>query len=216
MDDVSVREQHVPQQNLNLPVLRASGSFDDCAADRAAAAAWMIKKNFRAPPPLPKSSCMQVLPDAIKLGDQGSDSAAVGVDVTLALQLSVDRLENIRTLLSVWDGMFPILCSSCARFPDEPQMCHARVAGRISAVVLVRAWSVETAALLAFRDRIANDPTFSAPRRSLSFHLAVTADAAYPVNALRNIALDQVSTTHVRAFDWSVHLRAHALPGLPH
>jgi hypothetical protein len=47
---------------------------------------------------------MQVLPGAIKLGAQDSTGAGLGTDVTLALQLSIDRLENIRTLLSVWDG----------------------------------------------------------------------------------------------------------------
>lgn len=75
---------------------------------------------------------------------------------------------------------------------------HAGFAGCISAVVLVRSWSSDTSALLSFRDRIATDSAFTAQRRSLTFHLAVTTDAAYPVNSLRNIALDQVSTSHVR------------------
>jgi hypothetical protein len=101
IDDVSVTQQHVSQPGL--PVLHASDSFVDCAADRAAATSWLIKKDFRIPPPSPHSSCMQVLPSAIKLG-KSSSSAADGMDITLALQLSTDRLENIRTLLSVWDG----------------------------------------------------------------------------------------------------------------
>ncbi len=101
IDDVSVTQQHSSQPGL--PVLHASDSFVDCAADRAAATSWLIKKDFRAPPPSPHSSCMQVLPYAIKLGNS-SRSAADGMDITLALQLSIDRLENIRTLLSVWDG----------------------------------------------------------------------------------------------------------------
>lgn len=78
--------------------------------------------------------------------------------------------------------------------------CHACFAGCISAVVLVRSWTADTAALLSFRDRTAADPAFAAQRRSLTFHLAVTSDTAYPVNSLRNIALDQVSTSHVRSF----------------
>ncbi len=70
-------------------------------------------------------------------------------------------------------------------------------AGCIAAVVLVRAWSADTTKLLSFRDSIMADPTFTAKRRELIFHLVFTTDAAYPVNSLRNIALDQVSTSHV-------------------
>ena len=60
---------------------------------------------------------MQVLPGAIKLGTQGTVGADAGTDVTLALQLSIDRLENIRTLLSVWDGNFT---TSMPQFPHVP------------------------------------------------------------------------------------------------
>ena len=87
-------------------------------------------------------------------------------------------------------------------------------AGCITAVVLVRAWATDTAKLLSFRDSITSDPAFSAQRRTLIFHLAVATDAAYPVNALRNIALDQVSTSHVCVFSARVPVFAHSSPGV--
>jgi hypothetical protein len=101
IDDVSVTQHHDPQPGLL--VLHASDTFVDCAADRAAAASWLVKKDFQAPPPPPHSSCMQVLHHALKLGDRDVGNADK-MDITLALQLSIDRLENIKTLLSVWDG----------------------------------------------------------------------------------------------------------------
>ena len=101
IDDVSVTQQQT--LHASLPLLHASDNFLDCAADRAAAATWLIKKDFQVPPPSPHSSCLQVLPAVLKLGESDASSGD-GIDVTLALQLSIDRLENIRTLLSVWDG----------------------------------------------------------------------------------------------------------------
>jgi hypothetical protein len=106
IDDVSVTLQHDLQPGLQ--VLNASENFRDCAADREAAASWLLKKDFQAPPPPPHSSCLQVLHHALKLGDREVGNAD-GLDVTLALQLSIDRLENIRTLLSVWDGELTFL-----------------------------------------------------------------------------------------------------------
>jgi hypothetical protein len=88
---------------------------------------------------------------------------------------------------------------------------HARFAGCISAVILVRSWSADTSALISFRDSIAADPSFAAQSRFLSFHLAVTTDTAYPVNSLRNIALDNVPTSHVR-----IYLPALGHPPPPH
>jgi hypothetical protein len=100
IDDVSLSQQHslLP----GLPVLHASDSFVNCESDRAAAAAWLIKKDFQSPPRSPHSSCLLVMPSAISIGSRSG--AASEIDITLALQLSIDRLENIRTLLSVWDG----------------------------------------------------------------------------------------------------------------
>ena len=104
------------QQRLHagLPVLHASDSFLDCSADRAAASSWLIKKDLQVPPPSPHSSCLQVLPSVLKLGVERDAGSGDSVDVTLALQLSIDRLENIRTLLSVWDGTTPSSCNSCS------------------------------------------------------------------------------------------------------
>ena len=97
----------VTQQQSPLPgllVLHASDSFVDCTADQAAAAAWSLKKDLQVAPPSPHSSCLQVLPNALVLGTKTDTTIAGGLDITLALQLSIDRLENVRTLLSVWDG----------------------------------------------------------------------------------------------------------------
>jgi len=105
IDDVSVTQQQQPSPSL--PVLHAGDTFVDCAADQAAAAAWLLKKDFQIPPPPPHSSCLQVLPFALMAGTKSDAAAAGGKDITLALQLSVDRLENIRTLLAVWDGTLP-------------------------------------------------------------------------------------------------------------
>ena len=79
------------------------------------------------------------------------------------------------------------------------RFCHASPAGCIAAVVLVRSWSDDISRLLSFHSSIASDPAFADRKvsRTLTFHIVVTTDAAYPVNALRNIALDKVSTSHV-------------------
>lgn len=79
-------------------------------------------------------------------------------------------------------------------------------AGCIAAVILVRVWTADIAILLAFRDSLASDSSFAAQRRGLTFHLVVTTDAAYPVNALRNIALDYASTSHVRVRFQQIHV----------
>jgi hypothetical protein len=78
-------------------------------------------------------------------------------------------------------------------------------AGCIAAVILVRVWTADIAKLLAFNDSLASDSSFAAQRRSLAFHLVVSTDAAYPVNALRNIALDYTSSSHVRARFHQIH-----------
>jgi hypothetical protein len=72
-------------------------------------------------------------------------------------------------------------------------------AGCIAAVLLVRFWTADIAKLLAFRDSLASSSFFSTQRRVLTFHVVVSTDAAYPVNALRNIALDHASSSHVKA-----------------
>ena len=156
---------------------------------------------------------MQVLPSALQLGD-GSAGAAADVDITLALQLSIDRLENIRTLLSVWDGELALFMQLLLKqvFGFALVVCHSYSTGCIAAVILVRAWSADTAKLLSFRDSIISDPALTLQRRVLIFHLVVTTDASYPVNALRNIALDQVSTSHVRASSPTVFQRCSFVP----
>jgi hypothetical protein len=117
-------------------VLHASDNFLDCAGDRAAAAMWLIKKDFQVPPASPHSSCLQVLPAVVKLGVESDASSGDGIDVTLALQLSIDRLENIRTLLSVWDGKLTSYATVAAAHSFHAQVttCLVQVASPLSSL----------------------------------------------------------------------------------
>ncbi|CAK1542703.1 unnamed protein product [Leptosia nina] len=101
-----------------------------------------------------------------------SYSSVDGFDVTLVLQLSMDRLQFLERLVKYWDG--PL---SAAIYLSDCEVTKLES--------FIRDWS-DT---LSFR-------------RNIGYHLVFKHDSVhYPVNYLRNVALENVNTPYVFLMD---------------
>lgn len=152
-------------------------------------------------------------PQAIE--DRGS------TDVSIASQTSLNHLHNLINLVETWDGHISVGVFSLGIELEEALgiiknlvLCHSKIANQVTFSLLVPLSHPPEETRFQF-SITNNDKCSKQPMRMKDEQINYNNQVPYPVNALRNVALSNVHTSHVFVIDIdmipSSNLRHHLL-----